>query len=470
MPSDQFLVLGVGAIVIVAAWVPISIARRPISLPLVLVVLGAAVFALPWFTAPDPREHLETTRALTEVGVLVALVGAGISIDRPLGLRRWLTTWRLLTVGMVASIAGIAVLGWWLLRLDVATAVLLGAVLAPTDPVLAGDVQVGEPVLEEHRLDDEDEVRFGLTSEAGANDGLAFPFVHLALVLAAATSAGGAGELRWLPHWLAFDLLARIAIALAIGWLFGRVLGRLVFDGAWRLPPIAASSQGFVALGITMAAYGLTELLHGYGFLAVFLAAVFLRRHRSTDDYHTVLHRFAGEIEQLVSSVLLVLFGGALVLLLDGLGWRGLAVALGVLFVVRPLAGHLAMLGSPVRGAERRAIAFFGIRGVGSIYYLAYAATVVATDDRARPAATDRLWSVVACTILLSITVHGITATGVMRVLDRRRASRMHIRRRRDRRPSERPEAPAPASPGQAGSFGSGIGSSVSSTPRPGAS
>ena len=421
MPSEQWVSLGLGATVILAAWVPTAIGRRPVSLPIVLVVFGGAVFALPWFAAPNPREYLDVTRVVTEFGVLVALLGAGIGIDRPMGWRRWSTTWRLLSIGMVASIGGISLLGWWLLDLDPATAILLGAVLAPTDPVLAGDVQVGEPVLEDQRLDDEDDVRFGLTSEAGGNDGLAFPFVYLALVVAAGSEAAEGSQLDRLVHWFGIDLVARIGVAIGTGWLFGRVLGRLVFNGAWRFPPIATERRGFVSLGVILAAYGSTELIGGYGFLAVFVAAVFLRRQRTTDEYHLVLHRFTSEIEQVVSSVLLVLFGGALLRLVEGLGWRDVAVAVGVLFVVRPLSGHLAMLASPVRGAERRAVAFFGIRGLGSVYYLAYAATIEPSGDRRMPIGTDDLWPVVTCTIVLSIAVHGATARGVMQTLDRRR-------------------------------------------------
>jgi len=434
VPDDQFLLFGIGLVVILAAWVPSTIERRPVSLPIVLVALGAAMFALPWFDPPDPRDHLDTTRQLTEVGVLVALAGAGISIDRPVGLRAWAITWRLLSVGMIASIAGIAALGVVLLRLDLPTAVLLGAVLAPTDPVLASDVQVGEPVLDERRLHEEDDVRFGLTSEAGLNDGLAFPFVYLALALALAGASGEAGDGvglgAALTDWFTVDLLYAVTAGVVVGWFCGRALGAVVFDGAWRLPPIASASQGFVALGLTMVAYGLTEAVHGYGFLAVFVAAVALRRRRRTADYHAVLHSFTIEIEQVVSSVLLVLFGGALSILVVEMTWRDVVAALAVLFVVRPIAGHLALLGSRVRGPERRAIAFFGIRGVGSVYYLAYAATAPA-DDGAADLATDRLWGVVACTLLMSIAVHGITATRVMERLDHARPVRHTLVRRR---------------------------------------
>ena len=413
MLAYQLMALGVGSVVIIAAWLPVTLARKPVSLPIVLVALGAAVFSVPGFSPIDPRDHIEMTLHLTEAGVLVALLGAGLSIDRPIGLRRWATTWRLLSVGMIGCIVAMGALGMLALGLDPASALLLAAVLAPTDPVLASDVQVGEPVLDERHQNDEDDVRFSLTSEAGLNDGLAFPFVY------AAIAAAGASRLDWVGEWIAVDLVYRVVAGIVVGWLFGRGLGRLMFDPPGRLPPIAASAQGFVALGTTMVAYSLTELVHGYGFLAVFIAALSLRSSRRTDDYHAVLHQFTIEIEQVVSCVLLVLFGGALASgLLAGLGWREVAFGLAAIFVVRPVTAWLSLLRSGVRAPERRAIAFFGIRGVGSIFYLAYASL------NGSQATVDRLWAVVAFTILLSIGVHGVTATGTMRRLDRMRRRR----------------------------------------------
>src|SRR3954453_7724962 len=151
-------------------------------MPIAFLGLGMLVFALPLgLPAADPLEHPKLTEHLTEIGVIVALMGAGLKIDRPLGGRRWMSTWRLLAVAMPVTIAAMAFLGWWWAGLVPAAALLLGAALAPTDPVLAADVQVGEPTDEE---DSEDEVRFALTSEAGLNDGLAMPFVYAAIALA----------------------------------------------------------------------------------------------------------------------------------------------------------------------------------------------------------------------------------------------------------------------------------------------
>jgi NhaP-type Na+/H+ or K+/H+ antiporter len=204
------------------------------------------------------------------------------------------------------------------------------------------------------------------------------------------------------------------------------VLARIMFDPPGRLVGLASATQGFVAVGAILVTYGMTEIAHGYGFLAVFVAAVTLRQSRSEDSYHAVMYHFTGQIEQLLSVGLLVLLGGALATgLLGDLTWRGALGGLLLIFVVRPLAGRLAMVGSVAQRGERRAIAFFGIRGIGSIYYLAVAV------QAARFVGEDEVWSAVGFTILASVFVHGVTATPVMNALDRRRRRRDELARRR---------------------------------------
>lgn len=198
--------------------------------------------------------------------MIIALMGAGLKLDRPLGWRSWRITWRLLAVTMPLLILLITLLGCGLLGLPLASAVLLGALLAPTDPVLASDIQVGPPGSE-----NEDEVRFSLTSEAGLNDGLAFPFINLAVAMTLADSPG------WTWKWLGVDVVWKIGAGIFIGWAIGYGLGLLTF----RLPSRAKLSRtgdGFVVLGMTAIAYGVTEMAHGYGFLAVFVAALALRK------------------------------------------------------------------------------------------------------------------------------------------------------------------------------------------------
>ena len=177
---DPYIVLlaGTGALILLVAWLPMALKELPLSLPMFCVAFGFAAFGLSAGDTPHPLHYPAVTERLTELVVIVALTSAGLKLDRPLAWRSWILTWRLLGLAMPLSIAGIALVAYWLLGLGPASALLLGAALAPTDPVLAADVQVGPP-----RSGEEDEVRFTLTAEAGLNDGLAFPFVNLAIAL-----------------------------------------------------------------------------------------------------------------------------------------------------------------------------------------------------------------------------------------------------------------------------------------------
>lgn len=437
MSVDRYeLALAVaGLAALLAAWLPAYLSRRPLSLPIVLVALGVAVFALPLgFAAPRPWEHIEVTERLTELGVIVALMGAGLKIDRPFGWRRWSTTWRLLAIAMPLTIAGIALTGAVFLGLGAASALLLGAVLAPTDPVLASELQVGEPTVEDEPGDEEDAVRFSLTSEAGLNDALAFPFVYAAMHWTVA----GDSDLSWFGNWVLVDVLYRLGAAAVAGVAIGWVLAIIMFRPPAPFAALAQASEGFVALAATFLAYGVTELIHGYGFLAVFVAAVALRSAERSHSYHRVLHSFSEQAETLLVVGLLVLFGGALTTgLLAELSWIVVLAAVIVLFVVRPVSAWIALHRVRARSGERLAIAFFGVRGVGSLYYLAYALSAERFADE------RLLWTTVAVIILGSVAIHGVTAAPVMDHLDRARVRwrRARFQRRSPRAPERTPAA-----------------------------
>jgi NhaP-type Na+/H+ or K+/H+ antiporter len=407
MNSYIVVLAGFGIVVLLTAWIPMVLREMPLSLPILCVAFGAVVFAIP--SVPGvmyhPQEQLGFAEHATELVVIIALMGAGLKLDRTPGLRSWALTWRLLGIAMPLTIMALAALGSWLLGLGLAAALLLAAALAPTDPVLASDVQVGPPGQGE-----EDDVRFALTSEAGLNDGLAFPFVNLAVLLAVSTRTGE----PWVAEWLGLDVIWKIAAGLGIGYGVGRALGWLTFHMPNRAK-LSRTGDGFVALGITCLAYGLTEMAHGYGFLAVFVAALALRSAERGNAYHQKLHDFAEELERLLMMVLLVLLGGTMTGggLFRSLGWESVLFAVLAIFVVRPLSGWVGMIGSahPIR--ERAVIGFFGIRGLGSVYYLAYAL------GREPFEAPDLLWSTLGLTVLLSVVLHGVTVTPVMRCLDR---------------------------------------------------
>lgn len=412
----------VGLVALFAAWVPAYTDSRPLSLPILLVLVGWAIGALGFgFTPADPRLHLALTERVTELGVIVSLMGAGLKIDRPFGWRSWSTTWRMVVVAMPITIGLIALMGVAGLGLGVASALLIGAVLAPTDPVLASDVQVGEPTLGEELQDapPEDDVRFTLTSEAGLNDALAFPFVYGAIILARGNPSIGDAL-----GWVAWDVLGRVAIGCAVGLVVGRLIGVVAFRPPGRLTALAESPQGFIALAATFIAYGSAELLGAYGFLAVFVAAVALRSTERHHSFHADLHGFVEQTENLLVVGLLLVLGASLsVGVLRGLNWRSVAMVASIVVVVRPLSGRVALIGSRLSKTERRAVSFFGIRGIGSIYYLAYALRAVKWPEE------RLLWAIVTLTLIVSIVVHGITAAPAMQTVDREARRRRWFRR-----------------------------------------
>jgi sodium/hydrogen antiporter len=392
-------------VVLLVSWAPVGLKRMPLTLAILCVAVGVLVFSTGLLSFdPDPRTWDTATERLAELVVIISLMGAGLKLDRPPGWRAWATTWRLLIVAMPLTIAAVAFLGWAGLGFSLALALLFGACMAPTDPVLAADVQVGPP-----KSGDEDEVRFGLTSEAGLNDALAFPFVHLAILAAAGGLATQAGLSDWFTIKVGWKLLA----GLGAGLLIGKVLGHLLFRSRRGLSKLG---DGLIALAATLIAYAGAELIHGYGFLAVFVCAVTIRASERDHDFHQEMHDFSDQIERLLMMLLLVLFGGALANgLLSSLTWTDALIGLAVVFVVRPVAGLLAMIGSGQPWRERLLLAFLGIRGVGSVYYLAYGINHGDFGD------SERIWAVVGFIILVSILVHGVTATPLLARLTQRR-------------------------------------------------
>jgi NhaP-type Na+/H+ or K+/H+ antiporter len=410
MDAYKLTILLVGLALLGAAWVPHLVKRNPLTLPILYVALGALVYTLPLpLPAANPVRFPEITERLTELTVLVALVGVGLRIDTRFGWRRWSLTWRLLGITMPLTILAGLWLGQVWLGYGVATAMLLGAVLAPTDPVLAGDVQVNPP-----GEGGEDPVRFALTSEGGFNDGLAFPFVWLAIALALAT---GGEAVDW-GRWLALDVAWRVLGGAAIGAGLGYALMHFIFRSQAKAA-LSKTGEGLTALAITLVVYGVAELCHTYGFLAVFVAALVVRQKERDHEFHGVLDSFAQQCEKLLMSLMLLLLGGALAGgILSALDWRGAAFALVFVLLVRPLAGWLGLLGARLSKRDRWAIAFFGVRGIGSLYYLAFAMNHAHFRD------ARELWAVVCAVVLLSILVHGLTASGVMAWLDRSRGAR----------------------------------------------
>lgn len=400
LSSYYLLFAALGIAIILAYWMPRFVSGREPAASALLIGLGAAAFALVPGMPPalNPLANPRAWETASELCVIVGLFGVGLTIDKLGGWRQWRATVRLLAVAMPLSIGVVMALGIGVAGMTLAGALLLGAVLAPTDPVLAGDVQVGRPT-----EGGEHPVRFALTTEAGLNDGLGFPFVHLALALAAVGTLSWTEAAPILGDWLWRDVLYRITVGtaggVAIGWLLGRVLFGWPAGNA-----LAKTEAGVVALAGVLLAYGATELVSGYGFIAVFVAGLTLRRAETGHEFNTRLHSFTESIEHALTALLLVGLGAALPVLLPALDWAGAAIALALIFVVRPLIAWMALGGVLTSSRERAVVAFYGVRGVGSIYYLAYAGSHMDLINR------EELWAIVAFTVLLSTVVHGFTA------------------------------------------------------------
>ena len=407
LSSIHILMAALGAAVFLAYLVPRIVFRGAASSSAILMLLGLAAFALiPGMPdVPDPTVSPRLWELTSEVAVIVVLFATGLRIDQVGGWSRWMPTVRLLLIAMPLTVAAIALLGWAVAGMTVAGALLLGAVLSPTDPVLAGDVQVGPPL--EGR---EHPVRFTLTAEAGLNDGLAFPFVYLGLMLAASTDPPAI----WLTEWFVRDVVYRIVVGAGVGALVGWVLGRALFS-SWGSAAIEKSGPGVLALGAVLLCYGVVELAEGYGFIGAFIAGLVCRRVQEEHHFHKRLHAFSEAVEHALTAVLLIMLGSILPALWPVLDWRHTLIGFGLLFIIRPLVGWISLLGTELTHVDRLVVGFFGVRGIGSVYYVGYATGHVELVNE------DQLWALVAFTIFASALLHGTTSFLVDRFASRRR-------------------------------------------------
>lgn len=436
--------LVVGALLVTMGVTTRYIERLPLTAAMIYFAVGYALDpAGVSFAGLDPVRFPAVLERVTEVAVLVSLFTAGLKLRAPFGARGrdrpWVAPVRLATTSMVVTVALVTALGVFGLGLSLGAAVLLGGILAPTDPVLASDVQVEHP-------DDRDRLRFALTGEAGLNDGTAFPFVMLGLGLLGLHELGAYG---W--RWLAVDVVWAGAGGLAIGggggWLVGRLVLRLRHGR-----PERAGADDLVALGLIGLSYGAALAAHAYGFLAVFAAGLMLRR---AEEQHAAAHAddpapvaaaagvgdpargdpymvgnalgAAEQLERIGEAGVLLIMGGLVTRRHVAPEWWWFAPA--IFFAIRPLAVVAGLARPRTAGADeagrraltvqRRLAMWFGVRGIGSIYYLTYAIGHGVPTPLA-----ERLTGLTIGTILASLVVHGVSVTPLMRRYKRFAASR----------------------------------------------
>jgi NhaP-type Na+/H+ or K+/H+ antiporter len=434
MTLPQWFVM-IGALLLFMGLTASLVKRSPLTSAIIYlavgIVIGPTLLHLYHF---NPLEQAGLLEMLTEGAVLISLFATGAKISVPFSFRRWRAPLLLATLAMSLTVGIITAFGIHALGLPLGAAVLLGAILAPTDPVLAGDIHLSFP--EEHRR-----LRFALACEAGMNDGSAFPFVMLGLGLLGLHEVGDGFSL-----WLLKDVVWATAAGITLGVGAGYVLGMT----GWKLrraPYNHELMDDFVGLGLIAVVYGMTLIIGGYGFLAVFAAAVALRQTEiglaaalpvlkpentvvgvtlsedaalaepdpfADDEPAQTLSEgslvFKEHLERLSIVLLILLLGGSL--FLDSWRWDAVALALFVFFVARPLSVFACQIGSRLQWRARWLSGWFGVRGIGSLYYLMFAITHGLPEPLAL-----QLTQLTLIVVTLSIVLHGISIKPLMTAL-----------------------------------------------------
>lgn len=426
MSTTAWFIL-IGCLMLARGLAADSIARLPMTSA--MAYLGVGLLLGPMFLglfAFDLVEQAPLLETLTEIAVLISLFSAGVKMPVPFSLARWLPSLRLAWLSMAISVALVAAFAHWVLGLPLGAGVLLGAILAPTDPVLATDVQL-------RHAGDSDQLRFMLTSEAGMNDGSGFPFVMLGLGLLGLHELG--------PHagtWLWRDLLWASVAAIVLGAAGGALLAWLGWQVRGKEPKHAVLDD-LAGLGLIALVYGVATWLHAWGFLAVFFAGVALRQTElvlagaptdrqgllQAEEAHAVSATqahdseapltvsgealvFKEHLERLSELTLILLLGGAVTA--AAWSWQAWSVALFLLLVARPASVMLGLLASGTSVRLRGLAAWFGVRGIGSLYYLSYAIAHGLPHGLAR-----ELADITIVVVMLSIIAHGLTVTPLLR-------------------------------------------------------
>jgi NhaP-type Na+/H+ or K+/H+ antiporter len=425
-----------GALLVAIALVSAVVKRLPLTTTMLYLGVGVLMGPMAFNVASfDPIERAQWLERLTEFAVIVSLFTAGLKLGgRPFGM--WRVPLRLAVTSMALTVGLVTLAGVLLLDLPLGAAVLLGAILSPTDPVLASEVQL-------ESASDRDRLRFSLTGEAGLNDGSAFPFVMLGLGLLGLRDIG-----EWGWRWLVVDVVWSVAGGLAIGALSGVIVGQLVLF-LRRERKEGFGLDEFLTLGLIGLSYGAAILSHTYGFLAVFAAGAALRVVEQRHSLSTVgnplpvtdgektnplpntsegtprlvesVMTFNEQIEHVLEVALVLLVGIMLAPpFLNMANWWFVPL---LLLLIRPLAVLLGLIGCSADNGQRMMIAWFGIRGVGSLYYLTFALNRGVPDELARQLVSFTLWAVA-----VSVVVHGISVTPLMDLYRARRRRGAHSR------------------------------------------
>lgn len=385
------------------AFLPVYTKRFKISFVLPILALGMLLY---FFDIPlawsAPFDNIKLGKFFSEIIVIISLMVAGLKIGTSYNINTWKVPFKLVGITMPISILLTFLLGVYLLNLSYVNSFLIAAVLAPTDPVLASGLQL-EDYKEQPK--NKDGLRFALTGEAAINDGMAFPFIYIAILWSNAHNFDALNFKEIVGYYFFYKILVGLTIGFIIGVTFSYILSRHVKEHQLKI------TNSFLALALTFVSYGIAEIAQTYGFLAVFATGVglqFFDRERSGKEKSYLLS-YIEKTEELLALIWALFFGGAII---SGLmNFADLKIVLfSLIFViaVRPLTGILALIRTPCSKKKKWAIAFLGIKGIGSFFYLFFALINGNFNNH------DKLITITACVVLMSILIHGIFSRRVV--------------------------------------------------------
>ncbi|AUT02499.1 sodium:proton exchanger [Nostoc sp. CENA543] len=397
------------------------ITRLPLSFALIYLLVGI-LLGSEGLGMIQLRENnvfnAKVLERLTEFVVIISVFSCGLKIIHPLRWRVWNITARLIILLMPISIVGLAIVGRLFLGMNWGEAILLGAILAPTDPVLASEVQLTD-------TNDKDELRFGLTSEGGLNDALAFPFVYFGIYAMKDHNWG-----NWFKDWLLVDFIWAIASGMVMGFIVAKLIV-WVDQKIQKKRAADALMEDFVAISAILITYSLTEIINGYGFLAVFIAGLIVQDSYRNPEKPMAQLEFIERLERLLEVGTILLLGSILL-------WRpmlnyasqSLIVIVLLFLVIRPVGAWISTIGKRPLNSQRRRFhpatrwlfGWFGIRGVGSLYYLAYAFSKGLKGE-----VSEQISWITYTTIVVSVVIHGISATPLMNWYEKQVATKASV-------------------------------------------
>ncbi|MDX1470846.1 MAG: cation:proton antiporter [Flavobacteriaceae bacterium] len=403
--KDYFLILlGFGAATVLMAYIPIFAEKLKITFTLPVLILGVLLFyigiPINW---PEPLWDNEWVKIITELIVVISLMGAGLKIGFRYSREHWRKPLKLIHTTMPLYILGIFILAYYLLGLDGPVSLLLAAVCAPTDPVMATEMQIED---KGEAKDKNTGLRYLLTAEAGLNDGMAFPFVFLAILWSKASNFSQIDFSEWVFFYLIYKIVIGIIIGSVLGYLYSLSIDNIDTKKYNKI------LSGFVAIALAITSFALAEMASGYGFLSAFFTGLFAQYHNhkyNRDHSKTEMVIFTQEMEKVLVVLWTLLFGGFIASGILGYTdiW-GIVLALAIILVLRPLAGILGMFKTDYTKKKKWAVAFFGIKGIGSFFYLSFAFTEQSFNS------SLELYAIVSWVVLFSIVIHGLTGPRVI--------------------------------------------------------